>query len=140
MKREEFIGKYIEEYLEGRDEVYRNSFLAKPVDRQYGTLQTWKRRKLNKAAKDCVNIEDIIDNLKCVGLQISNLPELSEKDENRLFKTLDNIKEAISGFKEVMRKRKLKELQELRSRLDKEISELQKSPAEKDKFDNIPEC
>ncbi|MDE7381185.1 MAG: hypothetical protein K2N03_03535 [Muribaculaceae bacterium] len=124
MKREEFVARHIEEYLEGKDDDYRRSFLSKPLDRQYGTLQTWKRRKLSKEAKEVADIEEIIYNLKCCALKISNLPELNEKNEARLLKSIDSVKNTIEGYKETVRQRKLKELKDLRSKLDKEISEL----------------
>ncbi len=127
MKKEEFVAQYIEEYLEGKDESYKNSFRDKPIDRQYGTIQTWKRRKLSKVAKDNVSTDEIVDDLKCIAARISNLPEMTLKDENRLLKAIASVTETINGYKEMARQRKLKELQELRLRIDQQISDLQQN-------------
>lgn len=125
MKREEFVEKFLEEFLDGKDDDYREDFLSRPLDRQYGTIQTWRRRRMAKIAKEDVSAIDIIDTVKCAAAQINNLQAISPKEMEKLNKAIDTFKENLDNFENIVRQRRLRELQQMREQLEKEISQLE---------------
>lgn len=126
MKKEEVIQKYLEEYLQGKDEAARENFLSKGIDRQYGNIMAWKRRHLTKASRESVTAEQLLDEIKVAVLHVRNLQEMTEKEAAKLLHQTELLKEAIKTFDDMQKERKLAELRARRAELDALISEMEK--------------
>lgn len=125
MKKEDFVAQYIEEYLEGKDEAARESFRAKPLERQYGTIQTWRRRKITKEAGIKASADNILTSLRHINQQLALNYDLSQKENERIIKELESLLALAQNYEERKRAKKLSELVEMRRQLDLQIRQLE---------------
>lgn len=124
-KKEDLIEAYTEEYLKGKSEERRLKFMGLPLDRKYGNIQAWRRREKAKAAQKETSVAEINEALRCTILQIKNLKDMSGKESKRLLETIDTLRETIVEFEKIRREHRLNELMKERTRLEKEIENLQ---------------
>lgn len=124
--KEDFVKKHIDAYLKGKNDEERESFLAKPMDRIYGTLQAWKRRAVTKAARETVGVDEIISEIKCATLHIGNLKEMNDKEEKKLRKELEALRVSLENFEEIRKANRINALKKEQERIARQIEELEK--------------
>lgn len=125
MKKSETIALYRDAYLEGKDEIDRRNFEEKDEARQYAAIMSWRRRQelatTGKEASPAV----VLDTIKKARKLLLALTELAPKDRERLSGATAELKEDIDNFDFILKGRRLRELRNQRSSLDKEIEQLE---------------
>ena len=123
MKKTERIALLREEYLRGKSEEERRQFDEKDVDKQYGAIMAWKRRKneAQKKAKETVEekeeatVSSIVAVLCKVKDDIHSLKALTDEDRGRLYDAFNAATDQVNNFD---RYKKSELLQRLESERD----------------------
>ena len=102
MTKEEFIQQYIDEFFEGKSESVRTKFLAKPVEKQYASIMTWRSR--NKKGADITRKEENLKSyLKGAFRVLKSTPRLEKDEMNELFNILEELKHELETYRENQR-------------------------------------
>lgn len=125
MKIEEVVKKYQEEYLKDKSDEERELFFRKNVKRQYGNIQSWRRRSLDKAKKEIVPVEILIDNIRKTVCHVKNLSDISQKDLKNLTAEAALLLKTIQEYENIRRNCRIEELRRKQIELEKEISKLE---------------
>lgn len=125
MKKSETIALYRDAYLEGKDEIDRRSFDEKDEARQYAAIMSWRRRQELAAAGKEASPSFVLETVKKARKLLLALNELVPKDRERLSAATAELKDDIDNFELILKGRRLRELRNQRSSLDKEIEQLE---------------
>lgn len=123
MKKTERIALLRDEYLKGRSEEERRLFDEKDVDKQYGAIMAWKRRrqesskKIKETAdeKEEATVSSIVAVLNKVRDDIHSLKSLTDEDRGRLYDAFNAATDQVNNFD---RYKKSELLQRLESERD----------------------
>lgn len=125
-KRQDTVNKYLEAYLEGKSQAKREEFLSKPFDKQYACIMAWKNRYGNVAKKLGVSPADVIKHTRSIAELIEMAENFSDKELKKMHEALDAAKEKLNGYQEIVKKRKLRELERERENIQRQIDALSK--------------
>lgn len=115
MTKEETVNALREEYLAGKSAAKREEFLAKPLERQYSAIQTWKHRRAKSgrqkeaAARGVTVAEALGQACKAVG-------PAAELDAPALGRIRSLVEELASLIRAELDRRRAEEIAELQKR------------------------
>lgn len=123
MKKTERIALLRDEYLRGKSDEERRMFDEKDVDKQYGAIMAWRRRKQESSKKvnetveekEEVSVSTIVAVLNKVKDEIHSLKSLTDEDRGRLYDALNAATDQVNNFD---RYKKSELLQKLESERD----------------------
>lgn len=123
MKKTERIALLRDEYLKGKSDEERRMFDEKNIDKQYGAIMAWKRRKLESSKKVKETVEEkeeatvssIVAVLNKVRDEIHSLKTLTDEDRGRLYDAFNAATDQVNNFD---RYKKSELLQRLESERD----------------------
>lgn len=123
MKKTERIALLRDEYLKGRSEEERRLFDEKDVDKQYGAIMAWKRRRQESSKKvketaeekEEATVASIVAVLNKVRDDIHSLKSLTDEDRGRLYDAFNAATDQVNNFD---RYKKSELLQRLESERD----------------------
>lgn len=119
MTKEETVMTLREEYLAGKSAEKREEFFAKPLERQYSAIQTWKHRRdkaMRKPKPAAEHPADIASHLGAACKAVNSGADLSDASLAQIRSLVEELASLIGA--------------ELNRRRDAEIEELQRRQEE----------
>ncbi|MBD5203451.1 MAG: hypothetical protein HDS82_01065 [Bacteroidales bacterium] len=127
MAKIDTVNKYLDDFLAERKPEYREKFMKRSVDNQYASIISWRRRmKLKAEAGEpmATTPSGIVETLRTLRKKLVELPELTERECERLQKEVEAMNDAVVNHAEIRRQRALQELERQAAQIEQRIAAL----------------
>lgn len=109
MRKKDTVAKYLNDFLAGRSEQYKATFLAKDIEHQYLSIYSWLRRRSEKSRRPA--LPGIADQILAAARRIAKVAYLEDNEESDIRAAVAAVEKELDNARERRRQNEIEKLE-----------------------------